>query len=234
MREFEALAEGLERRGISLLVEGPDGPIVEFGAVARSVLQRLITGSSHIRLGSIPAVAPLLTRRRDAIPDLIAPPMTLFPLVPTLARHTRRQITTTHYTSGSGRPRLIFTVDSEYWDGRPPREFDLLPGVTTIGSGDNADLRLAGIAGAHAEIRHEPNDEYVLYDIMPTGGGVVPQSGDPEGKGRILRTGARIQIGPWRLAYFREEFADHGRPFGGRAGGEGAHQRRQPPRPTYS
>lgn len=31
----------------------------------------------------------------------------------------------------------------------------------------------------------------------------------------VLRTGARIQMGKWCLAYFREEFADHGRPFGG-------------------
>ena len=34
-------------------------------------------------------------------------------------------------------------------------------------------------------------------------------------------------MGSWRLAYFREEFADHGRPFGGRSGGEFAYQRPQ-------
>ena len=50
------------------------------------------------------------------------------------------------------------------------------------------------------------------------------------GSGRILRTGALIALGEWRLAFFREEFADHGRPYGGRVGGEFAVQRPQPER----
>jgi hypothetical protein len=49
-----------------------------------------------------------------------------------------------------------------------------------------------------------------------------------------LRTGALITLGPWRLAFFREEFADHGRPFGGRMGGEFAVQRPQPARRTVA
>ncbi|HSP75244.1 MAG TPA: hypothetical protein VLO31_03400, partial [Cryobacterium sp.] len=48
--------------------------------------------------------------------------------------------------------------------------------------------------------------------------------------GQILRTGARIEMGPWRLAFFREEYADHGRPYGGRVGGEFAVQKPQPSR----
>lgn len=43
----------------------------------------------------------------------------------------------------------------------------------------------------------------------------------------VLRTGARVQMGQWSMAFFREEFADHGRPFGGRSGGELAYQRPQ-------
>jgi len=35
-----------------------------------------------------------------------------------------------------------------------------------------------------------------------------------------LRTGDRIEIGDWTLSYFREEFADHGIPGGGRDGGD--------------
>jgi len=85
----------------------------------------------------------------------------------------------------------------------------------------------------HAEIRHNEDDEYVLYAHAPTGGGRpnLPHSSDDA---RILRTGSRIEMGPWRLAYYREEFADHGRPFGGRVGGEYAFQKQQPVRPYGS
>ena len=39
-------------------------------------------------------------------------------------------------------------------------------------------------------------------------------------------------MGPWRMAFFREEYADHGRPFGGRLGGEFSVQKPQPTRST--
>ncbi|MCS5498103.1 hypothetical protein NY547_12705 [Cnuibacter physcomitrellae] len=234
LAELSTVAEALASRGISVRLEGPDGPIIQLGDVGRSRLQRLVTGSPHIRLGTVAALAPLLVKRnggdRLAVP---VPPSTPLPLAPTVNRVVRRRITTTHYLPGSGRPRLIFVVGSENWDGRPPREFDLLPERTVIGSGPDADLRLPGLAAVHAEIRHEDDDEYVLYDIEPTGGGHAreegPQGGRPP-RGRILRTGARIDLGDWRMAYFREEFADHGRPYGGRVGGELARQRKQPPR----
>ena len=35
------------------------------------------------------------------------------------------------------------------------REFELLPGVTVIGSGADADLRLAGLEEHHAEVRRD-------------------------------------------------------------------------------
>ncbi len=49
---------------------------------------------------------------------------------------------------------------------------------------------------------------------------------------QVLRTGARVDVGAHSLAFFREEYADHGRPYGGREGGEIGHQRSQPPRPS--
>jgi hypothetical protein len=232
--DLSAVAKGLADRGISLRLEGPDGPILQLGEVKGSRLQRLVTGSPHIRLGSIQALAPLLVRRNgNQALTFPMPPATPFPLAPTVNRVVRRRVTTTHYLPGSGRPRLIFVVGSENWDGSPPREFDLLPGTTVIGSGPDAHLRLPGLAAVHAEVRHEDDDEYVLYDVEPTGGGHTREDG-PVGsrppRGRILRTGARIDLGEWRLAYFREEFADHGRPYGGRVGGELAKQKKQPPR----
>lgn len=232
LTELSTVADALASRGISVKLEGPDGPILHLGDVKQSALQRAITGSRHIRLGSVGAVAPLLTRRnKGQALTFPIPPETPFPLVPTVNRTVRRRITTTHYTPGSGRPRLIFAVGDATWDGSRPREFDLLPTKTVIGSGEEADLRLPGLAPVHAEIRHEGDDEYVLYGFDVVGGGGAREQGPGRGGGgRILRTGARIELGDWRLAYFRAEFADHGRPYGGRIGGELSRQRRQPPR----
>lgn len=233
--ELRPLAEGLARRGVSFRVDGPRGTILRFGDVKPSRLQRIVTGSARIRLGSIAAIAPLLSRGRRSAPSaLVPPPPTLFPLVPTIARSVRRQVTTTHYIPGSGRPRLIFAVGSGAWDGSRPREFELLPDRTLIGSSAEADLQLDGLAPVHAEIRHERNDEYVLYPIEATGGGRADEPGRAAQGPRVLRTGARIELGAWRLAYYREEFADHGRPHGGRQGGEYAVQKPQPPRPYPS
>ncbi|SDO30238.1 hypothetical protein SAMN04487848_0277 [Microbacterium sp. ru370.1] len=232
LAELSTVADALASRGISVKLEGPDGPILQLGDVKSGALQRVITGSKHIRLGSVAAVAPLLVRRNgDRTLTFPVPPETPLPLVPTINRTVRRRITTTHYTPGSGRPRLIFAVGDSSWDGSRPREFDLLPTTTVIGSGEEADLRLPGLAPVHAEIRHEGDDEYVLYGFEAVGGGGARDQGPGRGGGgRILRTGARIELGDWRLAYFRAEFADHGRPYGGRQGGEFARQRKQPPR----
>ncbi|WP_382310104.1 FHA domain-containing protein [Herbiconiux sp. UC225_62] len=234
LRDLRVVAAALAARGVEVCVESDAGTIVRIGAVKPNPLQRLVTWSPHVAIGSPAALAPVIGRRKERSPVPL-PPSTLFPLVPTVARGVRRRPTTTHYLPGSGRPRLLFTVGSETWDGRPPREFDLLPDVTTIGSGPDADLRLPGIEALHAEIRHDENDEYVLHAWAPVGGGSGwPGEGTDQARppGRILRTGARLDIGPWRLAYFREEFADHGRPFGGRLGGELSHQKPQPPRPS--
>lgn len=231
LTQLGALAGGLSRRGVSLRIDGPTGTILALGDVKAGFLHRIITGSPHVRLGTLAAIAPLLRRRSGTLPTFAPPPPTLFPLTPTLARNVRRRVTTTHYIPGSGRPRLIFAVGSGDWDGSRPREFDLLPDRTRIGSSPDADLRLDGLAPLHAEIRHERSDEYVLYPLEHTGGGSALEPGRIADVPRILRTGARIELGDWRLAYYREEFADHGRPHGGRQGGEFAIQKPQPPRP---
>lgn len=228
------LADALARRGIRVRVEGPKGTLVQLGDVKSGPVGRTIAGSPHIKLGRLSALlSEVQHRERGRSLQLRVPPPTIFPLLPTLARGVRRRVTTTHYIPGSGRPRLIFAVGSGDWNNSRPREFDLLPGRTTIGSGSGVDLQLEGLETLHAEIRHNEDDEYVLYSFAATGGGRpnLPHSKDDA---RILRTGSRIEIGPWRLAYYREEFADHGRPFGGRQGGEYAFQRQQPIRPYGS
>ncbi|WP_256041377.1 FHA domain-containing protein [Cryobacterium sp. SO1] len=231
---LRTVAADLAERGLVVSVSGPDGVIARMGAVQAPLAQRLVTKSPHLMLGSASAVTQLVRRWRQpdaagrAVP---APPPTPFPLVPTLARRIRRRVTTTHYAPGAGRPRLIFVVGSENWNGRPPREFDLLPGVTRIGSDADADLRLDGLSGLHAEIRHDENDEYLLIAHGPVGGGAKT---DAPSTGLILRTGARLEMGPWRMGFFREEYADHGRPFGGRLGGELSVQKPQPSRTGVS
>lgn len=228
------LADGLARRGISVRVVGPKGTLVQLGDVKSGPVGRAIAGSPHIKLGRLSALfAEVQHREQGKASPFTVPPPTLFPVIPTLARGVRRRVTTTHYIPGSGRPRLIFAVGSGDWNDSRPREFDLLPGRTTIGSGPDADLRLDGLEKLHAEIRHNEDDEYVLYSFAATGGG-RPNLPHSKQDARILRTGSRIEIGPWRLAYYREEFADHGRPFGGRQGGEYAFQRQQPIRPYGS
>jgi FHA domain-containing protein len=123
---------------------------------------------------------------------------------------------TTHDPRGGGRPRLIFAFGGTASEHDSQREFDLLPGVTVIGSGPDADLRLEGLAARHAEIRRDERDEYVYIDL----GSEAPGRVDGQAvSGKSLRTGDRIELGDWMLSYFREEFADHGLPFGGRHGG---------------
>jgi hypothetical protein len=235
LKDIRGLAGDLAERGLTVSVSGPDGLILRMGAVKTPVIQRLLTGSPHVALGRRSALVPLLRRRSAAASaglSLPLPPPTLLPLVPTFDRRIRRRVTTTHYTPGAGRPRLIFVIGSENWNGQMPREFDLLPTLTTIGSAPDADLQLAGLQPFHAEIRHDDNDEYVLYPLGDVAGGANRNYVEGDRAGQILRTGARIEMGPWRMAFFREEYADHGRPYGGRVGGELSVQKPQPSRRT--
>lgn len=123
---------------------------------------------------------------------------------------------TTHDPAGGGNPRLVFSEgrqpDSAAQD---PREFALHPGVNTIGSDPGNDLCLDGLASFHAEVHRDEADDYVLTTV----------AGDARVHGRPvtaaeLHSGARIELGSWVMSYARAESADHGRPDGGRQGGE--------------
>lgn len=129
---------------------------------------------------------------------------------------------TTHDPAGGGHPRLVFSaggtagVASAAGDG-VQRAFALLPGGTVVGSGTGCDLRLAGLADRHAEVRRDDADEYVLIHLGPPDGSRV--NGQPV-REAVLHTGDRLELGEWVLSFARDEFADHGRPDGGRQGGE--------------
>jgi hypothetical protein len=227
---IRALAAALARRGLAVRVVHRGTHLVTFGAVRAPWWQRRATGSRHIRLGSLRgAWTSARSRTRSTAPVLpdrsLAPPTTLWPPAPTFLRRPRRTVTTTHDPARGGGARLVMVPGDEVWPGERQAVFWLSDGVTTIGSEDGCDVRLAGLAALHAEVVHDDDDEFVLVTHHPD-----TRVNGARVRRQVLRTGTRVRLGPWQLAYFREEYADHGRPYGGRIGGELGHQRPQPPR----
>lgn len=138
--------------------------------------------------------------------------------------------TTTHAEFGAGNPRLRITRDGER------SEYALEADVVRIGSSPESELTLADADPVHATITHDDRDEYVL-ELHGEGEMNTNPDADathPGERTQTLRTGARFTVGPWTLVFARDEFADHGRPFGGRLGGEYSDQPLQPERPDYS
>jgi predicted GNAT family acetyltransferase len=129
-------------------------------------------------------------------------------------------VTTTHATWGAGHPRILATSDRERY------VYEIGCDLTHIGSAHDSDLKLPATDLLHARILHDTTDEYVLT--------MVGEGATSSGRHEVLRTGAHFTAGPWSLVFVRDEFADHGRPYGGRIGGEAGHQRPQKPRPDYS
>jgi predicted GNAT family acetyltransferase len=127
--------------------------------------------------------------------------------------------TTTHAGWGAGHPRLLVASEND----RFVHEIDC--DLTHVGSADDSDVLIHGADPLHAKVMHDTTDEYILE--------MVGKGFTSSGPQATLRTGALFTAGPWRLVYARDEYADHGRPYGGRNGGEGAHQKRQQPRPDY-
>lgn len=139
---------------------------------------------------------------------------------------------TTHAAWGAGDPHLIVsnTTTEEHFN------FPLQADLVTIGSDASCSLVLADTDPTHATVRHDDRDEYVLTLAGPGTMNANPTAlaTYPDDHSETLRTGAQFVIGPWRLVFSRAEFADHGRPGGGRVGGEGSDQPPQPKRPDYT
>lgn len=132
-------------------------------------------------------------------------------------------VTTTHDPALDGAPRLLVcvagdgTLDHDAIDDLTA--FPLNLGRTVLGSAEGSDILLEGTAGSAGEIVHDASDEFVYVDS----GGAAMVNGEQVSM-HPLRTGDRLELGPWTLMFFREESADHGRPYGGRQGGEFARQ----------
>jgi len=138
--------------------------------------------------------------------------------------------TTTHSAWGSGHPHLI--VSGPDGHGEVTLDRDLV----RIGSSGDLECRIEGLEPLHAEIHHDRNDEYVLvlHGAAQTSARHEPVPSIGNKPGEILRSGARFVLGDWAFIYERDEYADHGLPYGGRQGGEGAHDPHQGPRPDYT
>ena len=141
----------------------------------------------------------------------------------------KREHITTHANWGDGAPRLLLHAQGVRG------EFALTHPVTRIGSAPDDEIQFAGLEETHAVIRHTDDDEYVLTMYGP---GSTTANPDPDGTGHprdiILRTGSQVRTGQYTFVFQRDEFADHGRPHGGRQGGEFAEQAPQPRRPKYT
>jgi hypothetical protein len=115
-------------------------------------------------------------------------------------------------------------VKEAVWPGERQPVYWLTEGMT-IGSDPGCDVVLPGLEAVHARVVHDDADEWVVSAVD----GVTRVHGAAVGSA-VLRTGARVDLGPHHLVYSRDEHADHGRPHGGRIGGELGHQLPQPSR----
>lgn len=223
-RALDDFATKLKKAGIKIVVDGPEGTLLTLGDVKPNLSGRIATRSGAIRLGSLPDASKLLRGRdRRTGAEAFRVPATPFPLLPTFLKNYRLRATTTHYADGGGRPRLIFVQDSDSWDGKAPKALNITSDSVVIGSAPECELVLPGLEPIHARITRNDLDEHVLEAVGRVGGSAGLKPGDRY----VLRSGARMELGGWRLVFYREEYADHGRPFGGRNGGELAVQRPQ-------
>lgn len=222
------LAEALAGLPVRVRVVSDGRHLLTIGAVRAPWWQRRLTGSRRI---SVHSLAGLLTAARArgtrverALPDRsLLPPPTVWPPVPTLLRRRRHPVGTTHDPDRGGDARFHLAQGSLPGSGAA-LVFRLRPG-DRIGSGAQCEIRLPGLAEVHAVLRHDAEDEWAVEAVAGTtrvhGRNVARE---------ILRTGTAVTLGTHRLSFVRDEYADHGRPHGGRVGGELGHQQPQEPR----
>lgn len=231
---LRGFAAALASWGVTVVVIAGDVVLLEVGRTDGAWWQRRITGSPNLKIvslrGALVGAGGRIRRAATVLPTrALVPPATMLPIAPTLGR-THRPATTTHDPRRGGNPRLALTVGNSRLPEDRRIVFPLRKDATTIGSDEACDIRLQGLDPVHAMVFHDDADELILIDR--SGDRSTSVNGVPVGTGRALRTGHRISVGEWTFAYRRAEYADHGRPYGGRIGGELGHQRSQPdPRP---
>ncbi len=227
--DLNRTAGTVAEQGVVLELCDADGPVLRIGAVRAPWWQQLLTRSPRVRVVRWRAATRLKAAAfsSDDATTLMPPPVE-WPMLPPLPWWNRR-VTTTHDPYGGGHPRLYLADTRVPTTGREVRVLHLTPGETSIGSGADADVRIDGVDDLQVRISRTQDDEYVMQALSTTVPMLVHGGHVPE---QTLRTGTRVELGPWRLTYVRDEYADHGRPFGGRIGGELGVQESQP-EPRY-
>ena len=225
---IRGLARGLAEWGLTIRVSTDAGPLVTLGSGQAPWWQRWLTGSRHIRIESGRALRTLARGRLRGGSGAVSmvPPATVWPIVPTLGRR-RRVLRTTHDPEHGGYPSLVVAPGASPPPGHVREVLPLSREVTTIGSDADCDIVLEGVQPRLAEIRHDDQDEFVLVRLGRSG--TVLVNGAPVERA-VLRTASRVDLGDWTMTFTRAEYADHGRAYGGRTGGETGHNTAQPPR----
>lgn len=226
---IRAIAEALAPLGLVVEVHASGRALVLLGAVSAPWWQRRATGSRRIRMASLrgawTAARARAGRTESVMPSTeLAPPLPMWPIAPTFQRRVRRPPGTTHDASRGGGARLVLFRPDVRAGSRQPLYW--LGEETSIGSDPGCDVVLPGLEPRHAVVRHDDDDEYVIEAVA----GITRMHGERLDRPRALRTGTRVTLGEHLLIFSRAEHADHGRPFGGRIGGEFGHQIPQPPR----
>lgn len=228
-KTLRGLAASLAQFGATAVVFLNETPIVELGATHLRWWQHFLPHTRHVTLLSKRTALRLMIGSGSSSPGVrvrdLLPPTTLLPLAPTFAPH-RRPVTTTHDPRRGGNPRLVTIAAEPLGEHQGENTFRLTREVTLIGSGEQCDIRLAGLEEIHAAVIHDDRDELVVEDRSLSRSTLV--NGAVPTENIVLRTGARITLGGSMLVFQRAEYADHGRPYGGRIGGELGHQTRQP------
>lgn len=229
VRDF---AQMLADEGLTLVVATGERRLASLGVVEQRLGDRLLSGSRHLAIHDRRGVLRLVrSRGSGGAPALtrLVPPTTPWPVTPTFTPPRRRRVTTTHDPLGGGDPRLVY-YPAPPEQGGPRQHLPLRRGVTTVGGSPEDDLVVAGLRPGHLRIERDPQTDE--YEVVPVPGALTTIGGRPVEAPVALRTGMVLRAGDLELTYAREEYADHGRPYGGRQGGEFSRQRPQR-RPRY-
>lgn len=225
------IAAELAHRGLVVRVRDAEGrSLIRLGRVRVPWWQRWATRSPHLRVtggrGVWAAGRGLRRSGAGVLPGQgLLPPDTPWPLTPTLMRRPVRRATTTHDPLRGGAPCLVEVPTDGVWVAEVAMHWLNRESVTTIGSSSDSDVQLPGLQLNHAEVEHTADDDFIIHARE----GEVRVHGELVQSARLSNS-ARISVGESVLTFQREEYADHGRPYGGRVGGEAGRQRAQPPR----